>query len=94
MTSSWELGDVIEKVSIDFGKLFQRIGAIWLKARLDILREYVEGRMRDDGGELSDLWCQRQHKGKKSRGRRLVGDLKINYILPLSAVFLLLFRIN
>ena len=26
--------------------------------------------------------------------RRIRGDLKINYILPLSAVFLLLFRIN
>ena len=35
------LGDVLEKVLIDFGKLFQRIGAVWLYERLDILREQV-----------------------------------------------------
>ena len=34
-----ELGDVLEKVLIDFGKLFQRIGAVWLNERLDILSE-------------------------------------------------------
>ena len=40
-----ELGDVLEKVLIDFGKLFQRIGAVRLHERLDILREeVVEGR--------------------------------------------------
>ena len=36
------LGDVLEKVLIDFGKLFQRIGAVRLDERLDILREEVE----------------------------------------------------
>ena len=36
-----ELGDVLEKVLIEFGKLFQRIGAIRLYERLDILREEV-----------------------------------------------------
>ena len=42
-----ELGDVLEKVLIDFGKLFQRIGAVLLYERLDILREEVEdGRCR------------------------------------------------
>ena len=35
------LGDVLEKVLIDFGKLFQRIGAVRLYERLDILREEV-----------------------------------------------------
>ena len=41
------LGDVLEKVLIDFGKLFQRIGAILLYERLDILREeVVDGRSR------------------------------------------------
>ena len=42
-----ELGDVLEKVLIDFGKLFQRIGAVRLLKRLDILREDVmDGRSR------------------------------------------------
>ena len=41
-----ELGDVLEKVLIDFGKLLQRIGAVWLYERLDILREEVEERSR------------------------------------------------
>ena len=41
-----ELGDVLEKVFIDFGKLFQRIEAFWLYERLDILREEVEVRSR------------------------------------------------
>ena len=36
-----ELGDVLEKVLVDFGKLFQRIGAFWLYEQLDILREEV-----------------------------------------------------
>ena len=41
------LGDVLEKVLIDFGKLFQSIGAVWLYGRLDILREeVVDGRSR------------------------------------------------
>ena len=41
------LGDVFEKVLIDFGKLFQRIGAVRLYKRLDILREeVVDGRSR------------------------------------------------
>ena len=33
-----ELGDVIEKVLMDFVKLFERIGAVRLYERLDILR--------------------------------------------------------
>ena len=36
-----ELGDVLEKVLVDFGKLFQRIEAVRLYERLDILREEV-----------------------------------------------------
>ena len=36
-----ELGDVQEKVRIDFGKLFQRLEAVRLFERLDILREEV-----------------------------------------------------
>ena len=41
------LGDVLEKVLIDFGKLFQRIGAVRLYERLDIVREeVVDGRSR------------------------------------------------
>ena len=41
------LGDVLEKVLIDFGKLFQRIGVGRLYERLDILREeVVDGRSR------------------------------------------------
>ena len=31
-----KLGDVLEKVLLDVGKLFQRIGAVWLHERLDI----------------------------------------------------------
>ena len=39
------LGDVLEKVLIDFGKLLQRIGAVRLYERLDILKEeVVDGR--------------------------------------------------
>ena len=42
-----ELGDALEKVLIDFGKLSQRIGAVQLYERLDILREeVVEGLSR------------------------------------------------
>ena len=42
-----ELGDVLEKVLIDFGKLFRMIGTVWLYERLDVLREeVVEGRSR------------------------------------------------
>ena len=42
-----ELGDVLEKVLIDFVKLFQGIGAVRLYERLDILREeVVDGRSR------------------------------------------------
>ena len=42
-----EFDDVLEKVLIDFGKLFQRIRAVRLYARLDILREeVVEGQSR------------------------------------------------
>ena len=41
------LGDVLEKVLIDFGKLFQRIGAVRLYERLDILtEEVVDGQSR------------------------------------------------
>ena len=39
-----ELGNVLKKVLINFGKLFQRIGVVRLYERLDILRdEVVEG---------------------------------------------------
>ena len=38
-----ELDNVLEKVLIDFGKLFQRIGAVRLYERLDILTEEVHG---------------------------------------------------
>ena len=42
-----ELHDVLEKVLIDFGKLFQRIGAVRMYERLAILREdVVDGRRR------------------------------------------------
>ena len=41
-----ELSNLLEKVLIDFGKLFQRIGAVWVYERLNILREEVEGRSR------------------------------------------------
>ena len=41
------LDDVLEKVLIDSGKLFQRIGGVRLYERLDILREeVVDGRSR------------------------------------------------
>ena len=38
-----ELGNVLEKVLIDFGKLSRRIGVVWLYERLDFLREEIEG---------------------------------------------------
>ena len=42
-----ELGDMLEKVLIDFGKFFQRIGVVWLYEQFNILREeVVEGRCR------------------------------------------------
>ena len=43
-----ELGDVLEKVLTDFGKLFQRIEAVRLyERRFDILREEaMDGRSR------------------------------------------------
>ena len=42
-----ELGDMLEKVVTDFGKFFQRIEAVRLYERLDILREeVVDGRSR------------------------------------------------
>ena len=41
-----ELGNVLEKVVTDFDKLFQKIGAVWLNERRDILRADVEGRSR------------------------------------------------
>ena len=37
------LGDVLENVLIDCGKLCQRIGAVRLYERLDILSEVVDG---------------------------------------------------
>ena len=47
-----ELGDVLEKVLIDFFTLLQRIGAVRLYERLDILREeVVDGRSRVRGLE-------------------------------------------
>ena len=41
-----ELGNVLQKVLINCGKLFQKIGAVWLNGRIDILREDVERRSR------------------------------------------------
>ena len=41
-----ELSEVLKKVLVDVGKLFQRIGAIWLYDRLDMLREEVKWRSR------------------------------------------------
>ena len=47
MINGCSLGDILEKVLIDFGELFQRIGAVRLYERLDILREeIVEGPSR------------------------------------------------
>ena len=47
MTSGAELGDLLQKIVIDFDKLLKRIGAVQLYERLDILREEVmEGRSR------------------------------------------------
>ena len=37
-----ELSEVLKKLLVDVGKLFQRIGAIWLYERLVMLREEVE----------------------------------------------------
>ena len=51
-----ELDDVLEKVLIDFGKLFQGIGAVWLHERLDILREkMVDGRSRTSGASRFNI---------------------------------------
>ena len=44
MVVSLPVGNMLEKFLIDIGKLFQRIGAVWLNERFDILREDVEGR--------------------------------------------------
>ena len=41
-----ELGNVLEKVLIDFDKLSQKIGAVWLNELYDILREDAKGRSR------------------------------------------------
>ena len=41
-----ELGNVLEKVLIDFDNLFQKIGAVWLNEQCDILREDAKGRSR------------------------------------------------
>ena len=41
-----ELGDELQKVLIDFGKLIQSIGAVWLYERFDILREEMEEQSR------------------------------------------------
>ena len=40
------LGDVLEKVLIDCGKLDECIGAVWLNEWFDILNGDVEGRSR------------------------------------------------
>ena len=49
-----ELGDELDKVLIDFGKLFQMIGAVRLYERLDILREeVVDGRSSEMIGRTS-----------------------------------------
>ena len=41
-----ELGNLLEKDFVDFGKLLQRIRAVWLNERLDILREDADERRR------------------------------------------------
>ena len=41
-----ELGNVLEKVLIDFDILFQKIEAVWLNELCDILREDAKGRNR------------------------------------------------
>ena len=41
-----ELCKILEKVLIEIGKLFQRIRAVWLNERFDILRDDVERRSR------------------------------------------------
>ena len=52
-----ELGNVLVKVLIDFGKLFQRIGAVWLNERfIDILRKQVEGQSRVRWSEKRVEW--------------------------------------
>ena len=38
-----ELGNALEKVLIDFGRLFQTIGTVLLNERSDILRDEEEG---------------------------------------------------
>ena len=38
-----EFGNVLDKALTYIGRLFQRMGAIWLNEGIDILREDVEG---------------------------------------------------
>ena len=55
MTIGCRLGDMLENVLMDFGKLFQRMGAVWLYERLDILREeVVDGRSSEMIGRTSE----------------------------------------
>ena len=55
MTSGCRLGDMLENVLMDFGKLFQRMGAVRLYERLDILREeVVDGRSSEMIGRTSE----------------------------------------
>ena len=49
-----ELGDMLEKVFIDFGKLFQRIRAVRLYERLDILTLWTPGTFLPNS-------CRRRH---------------------------------
>ena len=50
-----ELGNILEKVLIDFGKLFQSTEAVWLNEWLDILRE-VKSRVEHD--DQKNKWSQ------------------------------------
>ena len=43
-----ELGNMLEKVLVEFDKLFLRIGAVWLNERFDILRQDVRGEVEKD----------------------------------------------
>ena len=47
-----KIHEALQNVPIDLGRLFQRIGLVWSKKRLDILREDVEkrsnGRWREE----------------------------------------------
>ena len=66
-----ELGDVLKKLLIDFGKLFPRTGAVRLYERLDFLREeVVEGRSSVMIGRMSEARRFKIDKFSESLGLR------------------------